>query len=74
MEIVAIVDPHYGHASFAQFPVVPPIEAAAGTIDALLLTTLADPQAAYDLLVQSFPASVFWFPRCCASASRRHDA
>lgn len=61
VEIVAIVDPHYGHASFAQFPVVPTIKGA-GNIDALLLTTLTDPQAAYDLLVESFPAQRILVP------------
>lgn len=55
VEIVAIVDPNYSHDSFAQFPVVASV-AAAGEIDALLLTTLADPQAAYDALIEDFPA------------------
>lgn len=55
VEIVAIVDPNYSHDSFAQFPVVGSVEAA-GEIDALVLTTLADPQAAYDVLIEHFPA------------------
>ena len=61
ISIVAIVDPDYGHDSFAQFPVVGSIEAV-GEIDALLLTTLADPQAAYDSLIKSFPAQRVFVP------------
>lgn len=55
VEIVTIIDPNYGHDSFAQFSVVRSVEAA-GEIDALVLTTLADPQAAYDVLIENFPA------------------
>ena len=61
VEIVAIVDPHYGYANFAQFPVVPASEGA-GKIDALLLTTLTDPQAAYDILTDNFPAQRILVP------------
>lgn len=61
VQIVAVIDPHYNHDSFAQFPVVGSIEAA-GEIDALLLTTLADPQAAYDALVEDFPAQRVFVP------------
>lgn len=55
VRIVAIVDPDYRHDTFAQFPVVDSL-AAAGEIDALILTTLADPQATYDRLVETYPA------------------
>jgi len=59
--IVAIVDPDYRPASFAQFPVVGSI-AEAGEIDALLLTTLADPQTAYDRLIETYPAQRILVP------------
>lgn len=55
VEIVAIINPDHGPASFANYPVVNTLEDA-GEIDALLFTTLADPQARYDELVQRFPA------------------
>lgn len=55
VEIASIIDPTYSHDSFAHLPVVGSI-AAAGDLDALLLTTLNDPQAAYDILVKAFPA------------------
>jgi DNA-binding MarR family transcriptional regulator len=55
VQIVSIIDPDYRSDTFAQFPVVSSL-AAAGEIDALILTTLADPQAAYDLLVENYPA------------------
>jgi DNA-binding MarR family transcriptional regulator len=61
VEILTIVDPGYGQNSFAHLPVVNSIEAA-GEIDALLLTTLANPQAAYDTLVQDFPAARVFVP------------
>lgn len=55
VEIIGIIDPNYSQDSFAQFPVIKSIEAA-GAIDALLLTTLADPQATYDSLIINYPA------------------
>ncbi|MEP4378236.1 MAG: winged helix-turn-helix transcriptional regulator [Alphaproteobacteria bacterium] len=56
VEIVAIVDPAHTQASFAHLPVVPSINEA-GDIDALLLTVLSNPQAAYDSLLREYPAS-----------------
>ena len=35
---------------------------AAGKIDVLLLTTLANPQAAYDTLIQDFPPARVFVP------------
>ncbi len=61
VEIIAIVDPGYEQNSFAHLPVVGSIEAA-GKIDALLLTTLANPQAAYDTLIQDFPPARVFVP------------
>ena len=61
VEIITIVDPGYGQDSFAHLPVVGSIEAA-GKIDALLLTTLANPQAAYDTLIQDFPPARVFVP------------
>ena len=55
VEIVAIVDPAHAHNIFAHLPVVRTIDDA-GDIDALLLTTLANPQAVYDSLVRDYPA------------------
>ena len=58
VEIVAIIDYSYTHNSFAHLPVVRSIEAA-GEINALLLTTLLDPQTAYDSLAEKFsPARI----------------
>lgn len=53
-EIVAIVDPGSRHESFARLPVLNEIPEDA--VDAVLLTTLRDPQKAYDALTQRFPA------------------
>jgi DNA-binding MarR family transcriptional regulator len=55
VEIIAIIAPDQGPASVANLPVFSTLEAA-GDIDALLFTTLADPQAQYDELIQRFPA------------------
>jgi DNA-binding MarR family transcriptional regulator len=56
VEIVAIVDPAHTNSNFAHLPVVQTITEA-GDIDALLLTALSNPQAAYDSLVRDYPAS-----------------
>ncbi|MGB0571229.1 MAG: winged helix-turn-helix transcriptional regulator [Alphaproteobacteria bacterium] len=56
VEIVAIVDPGHSNSNFAHLPVVQNI-AEAGDIDALLLTAVSNPQAAYDSLVRDYPAS-----------------
>jgi DNA-binding MarR family transcriptional regulator len=61
VQIVTIVDPAHDQSSFANFPVVHSIEAA-GDIDALLLTTLADPQATYDQLTGIFPPARIFVP------------
>jgi DNA-binding MarR family transcriptional regulator len=61
IEIVAIVDPTYTNSSFARLPVVQTINEA-GDIDALLLTALSDPQAAYDSLVRMYPAGRVFVP------------
>jgi len=61
VEITTIIDPGYEHDSFAQFPVIHSI-AAAGEVDALLLTTLGDPQATYDALVEEFPVARILVP------------
>ncbi|MBO6782915.1 MAG: winged helix-turn-helix transcriptional regulator [Alphaproteobacteria bacterium] len=54
-EIVAVVDRAYAVPNFVHLPVVDTVDAA-GDIDALLLTTLKDPQQAYDALRAEFPA------------------
>ena len=56
VEVVILIDPTDSHNSFAHLPMVGSIEAA-GEIDALLLTTLSDPQATYDGLIENFPAA-----------------
>jgi DNA-binding MarR family transcriptional regulator len=55
VKIVAIVDPAHKQTSFAHLPVVRTIDDA-GDIDALLLTTLSNPQAVYDSLVREYPS------------------
>lgn len=60
--IVAIVDPAHTNSSFAHLPVVQTINEA-GDIDALLLTALSNPQAAYDSLVRKYPAGRVIVPR-----------
>ncbi len=61
VEVVILIDPTDNHDSFAHLPMVGSIEAA-GEIDALLLTTLSDPQATYDALIESFPAACVLVP------------
>lgn len=54
VEIVAVVDAQRTQPSLAQLRVVSSIQDA-GDIDALILTTLSNPQAAYDALAQEHP-------------------
>ena len=61
VQIVTIIDPAHDQSSSTNFPVVNSIKAA-GEIDALLLTTLADPQATYDQLINIFPAARIFVP------------
>lgn len=56
VDIVTVIDPARDQDSFAHLPMVESVKSA-GEIDALLLTTLTDPQAAYDTLTQTFPAA-----------------
>jgi DNA-binding MarR family transcriptional regulator len=56
VDVVILIDPTDNHDSFAHLPMVGSIEAA-GEIDALLLTTLTDPQATYDALIEHFPST-----------------
>lgn len=60
-EIVAVVDATHPAQNFAHLPVVGTV-ADAGDIDALLLTTLRDPQQAYDALQAEFPANRILVP------------
>lgn len=62
VEIVAIIDPAHPQTSFAHLPVVRTI-GDADNIDALLLTALTNPQAAYDSLVREYSAGRVIVPR-----------
>ena len=54
VEIVAVVEPHCAQSSLAHLRIVRTIDDA-GELDALILTTLANPQAAYDVLIKEHP-------------------
>ncbi|MBO22440.1 MAG: MarR family transcriptional regulator [Rhodospirillaceae bacterium] len=54
VEIIAVVDPDSAQASFAHLRVVRNL-AEAGDIDALILTALAGPQEAYEMLARDHP-------------------
>lgn len=75
VEIVTVIDPTRDQSSFAHLPMVGSVEAV-GEVDALLLTTLTDPQAAYDALIETFPAGRILVPtllRVTESKSKKED-
>jgi DNA-binding MarR family transcriptional regulator len=68
VEIVAIVDPDQPGESFARLPVVRAI--GENDVDAVLLTSLRDPQQAYDALTGIFPAQRVLVPELLRLATQ----
>ncbi len=61
VSVVSVIDPGHGQNSFAHLPVVATLDSA-GEVDALLLTTLRNPQQAYEELIAKFPAECVLVP------------
>ena len=72
VEIVAVVDPARNRSNFAHLPVVDTIEDA-GEIDGLILTILANPQAAYDALLLDHPRNQVIVPDLLRVSRLPHD-
>jgi DNA-binding MarR family transcriptional regulator len=72
VEIVAVIDPARNRSNFAHLPVVDTIEDA-GEIDGLILTILANPQAAYDALLLDHPRNQVIVPDLLRVSRLPHD-
>lgn len=70
LEIVGLVDPGASAATFAGLTVFPNLNSA-GAVDAVVITDIGMPQAAYDLAVRELPPERVLAPRFL-NISRRH--
>ena len=62
IEIVAVIDPSPGGASFVGVPIVRSIDAIPDSIDAILVTDLSSAQKTFDAAARRFGAERVWIP------------
>lgn len=71
VEIVAIVDAGIGKPRLLRIPVVANVAAAAANVDALMITSLSDPQAHYASATAVLDAQRVYVPSVLANSMRR---
>lgn len=71
VEIVAIVDAGIGKPKLLRIPVLASVEAALADVDALLITSLSDPQTHYEAAIAVLDAERVYVPSVLANSMRR---
>lgn len=71
VEIVAIIDDSITKRRFLRIPVIATVEAAAADVDALMITSLSDPQARYEAAIAVVGTQRVYVPSVLANTVTR---